>query len=381
MAKKVNTTDTVEENQFGQFNFLNQPVTTKVNKIKTEDKSEDEPKVDDITPEAQAALDKAKQEIDDKLAGKTKKVDTTKVEDEQEPEVIKEEDNESPFAVFAKSMYEKGILDLEDEKIESEEDLDKLQLKTIKNGIAQDRARLPEDAQKFLQFIDDGGRPEDFHKYYYNEGGSFEGFDITEEDNQKYVVREALLLEGYTEEEVADEINDAIDLGKLEKKAQTHLKKLQKIEKEQKANLLEVQKEYAKKQETQRLADWEDFKNGLFDKEEIAGFKFNKKMKDDTWDYMTKVIDKKTGLTQYQKDSNENADARYLFAYLLKNKWDIKSLEKQVETKVTSKLKSKLSNYSDTSTKTKTGIKSTQDVDKDSKGNPFAAFETMFNKS
>ena len=33
---------------------------------------------------------------------------------------------------------------------------------------------------------------------------------------------------------------------------------------------------------------------------------------------MTKIVNKKEGLTQYQIDSASNPDSRYIFAYLLK---------------------------------------------------------------
>ena len=98
-------------------------------------------------------------------------------------------------------------------------------------------------------------------------------------------------------------------------------------------------------------------------------------MKQDLWDYMAKPVNKKTGLTQYQIDSQENEDARYMFAYLLKNKWDIKSLEKQVETKTVSKLKSKLSNYTDSRNKL-SGAKSNLQK-KDDGSNPFAGFKKL----
>ena len=94
----------------------------------------------------------------------------------------------------------------------------------------------------------------------------------------------------------------------------------------------------------------------LFEKEEISGFKFNSKTKQDLWDYMTKVVDKKTGATAYQKDSiDKGPEARYIFAYLMKNNWDASKLEKNLKNKVVSEVKKKLSNYSDGRSKIKSG--------------------------
>lgn len=369
---KIKQTEETVDNVFDGFNFLDGPIPKEAKKIPKETKETKE-KIestdDELSDEEIEALAKTEEKI---KSGNKKQQEEEIIEEEKEEEKVEEDVN--PFAAFTNFLSEEGILELEEEdKIESEKDLAKVVNKNIKKGIAQDRAKLPEDAQKFLEFVDNGGRPSDFHKYYYSEA-SFEDFDITDEDNKKYVIREALRLEEYTDEEINEEIELYEDSGKLDKKAEIFLKKLQKIEKQNKDLLLETQKAYAKEQEALRTKEWEDFRKGLFDKEEIGGFKMTPKMKEDTWNYMTKVVDKKTDETQYQKDSKENSDARYIFAYLLKNKWDIKSLEKQVETKQVGKLKEKLSNFSDTRSKLKSPLKHEKEENGD---NPFEAFKKV----
>tara|TARA_R110000868_G_scaffold63178_6_gene190425 strand:- start:5384 stop:6523 length:1140 start_codon:yes stop_codon:yes gene_type:complete len=375
MAKNTETQETVD-NSFDGFNWLNGSVpksaTKKLETSKEEDTEESEEEIiseGGLSEEATKAL--AEQE---KLIAKTAKKKAPKEEEEYEEEVAeKEEQSGNEFFGFAKFLNEEGLIDLQDDdKFESEKDLAKAVERTIKNGIASDRTKLPEDGQKFLEFLDGGGRPSDFHKYYYGDS-SFEDFDISSEENQKYVISEALKLEDYTQEEIDAELTDLEDLGKLDKKAETFLRKLQKVEKNQKDLLIQTQKAYAKEQEELRVKEWDDFRKGLFDKDTIGGFKMTPKMKEDTWAYMTKTVDKKTGETQYQKDSKENTEARYLFAYLLKNKWDMKALEKQVETRAVSKLKDKLSNYTDTRSKMKSGSGKAEMLD--DQNNPFAAFK------
>ena len=90
---------------------------------------------------------------------------------------------------------------------------------------------------------------------------------------------------------------------------------------------------------------------------------------------MTKPVSRKDGRTQYQIDSETNEDSRYMFAYLLKNKWDVKSLEQQVQTREVSKLKSKLNRYSDTSVK-KTGVRDNK-VIPETEENPFSGFKKV----
>lgn len=385
MAKEAKIIEGVEEKLFQGFNFLDSPIPKEVTKKTKSVEDTDNIANDDFSEEDEKALNEAVKKSE-KIATEKKvvkketeeNINTTDIITEEtevetgviaEPETIKENE----FTAFAKYLAEKGVVDLDEtDKVETEEDLDNVVTKTIKNGIEAYKNSKPEDAQKFLEFVDNGGNPADFHKYYYGEA-SFSDYNVEgDEEAQKYVISEALKLEGFTPEEIEDEINDIVDLNKLEKKAATYLNKLKKVEKEQKEALLEAQKSYAKQQETQRVQEWKEFKDGLYNKETLGGFKVNSKMKDDIWNYMTKPVDKKTGETQYQKDSKENEDARYMFAYLLKNKWDIKALERQVETKQVSKLRDKLTNYTDTRNKNKAA--KTQFELEDNNSNPFEAF-------
>ena len=301
---------------------------------------------------------KKEEEPTEEVESKEADVEEPSSETENKEEVAEEEESEdevNTFQSFANFLSDAGVYDIdEDTKIESEQDLITLQNKQISEGIDSYKKNIPEDGQKFLEFLDHGGRPEDFHKHYYNDV-SFESFDIESEANQKYVVRESLKLEGYSEEEINDELEDFADLNKLDKKASIHLKKLQKLEVVQKSTLLDSQKAYDKEQEAKRVKEWGDFESGLFDTEEIGGFKFSKKMKNDLWSYMTSKD--KTGKTQYLKDSEDNNDATYMMAYLLKNKWNLDSLEKTVKSKVTSNFKAKLNRFTDTRNKMKSGAK------------------------
>lgn len=374
MAKEAKELEV--ENPFKAFNFLDEPTKVEPKKDKAT------PASDDITPEAEAALEAARLEAETIAKTKAKSEPSTEEEEEDDEDfktkVVSEVEvpEENEFQGFARFLNEEGIVDLEEgQEVKSEKDLVTIVSKRINRGIEEYKSSKPEDAQKFLEFIDNGGKPSDFHKYYYNDA-TFEDFTVETEEDQKYAIREGLRLEGYSDEDIEDEILDATDLGKLEKKAQTHLKKLQKYEKEQKKALVDAQKVYAEEQEARRVSEWDSFKKGLFEKDKIADFVFTEKMKKDTWDYMTKVVDRKTGATQYQIDSDTNPDARYLYAYLMKNKFDKASLERQVETKQVSKLKGKLSNYSDSRQKIKSG--SSAGKEKDS-NNDFSAFRTALN--
>lgn len=359
-----------EENPFEGFNLLKDDALAapeKEVKAKKETTESKETIEDNDDTSNEDVFDSAKKEVDEIISKKSNKKSETKEEieeeyssDETEEEEVEEESEEGSLKPFISHMANKGLLDWDenDEEFEdSEEYLEKIQAKTITNGISKWRAGYDEDTQKYLEFVENGGRPSDFHKYYYNDS-TFSGLRLEgDEEAQKHVIREGLIAAGWEDE---DEINDEIslyeDAGKLEAKAEAHLKRLQKLEGEQKDILVASQKRYAEEQKELKRQEWESFKKGLFEKEEISGFKFNSKTKQDLWDYMTKVVDKKTGATAYQKDSiDKGPEARYIFAYLMKNNWDASKLEKNLKNKVVSEVKKKLSNYSDGRSKIKSG--------------------------
>jgi hypothetical protein len=373
-------------NPFGGFQFLDGGTKKK----ETESEIPKTEEVNDgLSPEAIKALEETAR-LQAEASDKKKKLEKEEVEEEFEEEIEEvipkkvvpkketkevEDDDDNPIKAVISHMAEKGIWQLDEEdKIETEEDLERIQINTINRGIQEYKDSIPEDGKKFLEFIESGGKPNDFFKLYYSEV-SFEDYVPETEDDHKYIIREGLKAEGYSDDEIEDELEAIIDSERIEKKGSIYLKKLQKIEGDQKKLLLESQKATLKADEEKKERNFKEFKDRLFNSEEIAGFKLDKKVKLDLWDYMTKV-DKKTNLTGYQQDINNDADVKYIFAYLLKNKWDMSSLEEMVETKQTSKLRSKLSRFTDTRTKLKTGKRVKEDPMRDT-GNPFSGFKAL----
>lgn len=381
-----------KEDLFGAFKFIDEQIPGSATSGDDVDKQKKSPKKDVKDEKSEEELEAIRIEAEEKALLETKKaaeakrnkdVDTSESDVDYKETEEDTEDSEvesGTFKEFAKHMSSKGILDFDEEEFKDEDDsedlLEKVVEKTVNNKIKEWKGSYPEDAQKFLEFIENGGNPSDFHKYYYTEV-SFKDYDVSSEDSAKHVIKLGLEAEGYSSEEIEEEIEDIDRLGTWEKKAKLHLKKLQKIEEEQKESIIEAQKKYAKDQEELSKKQWDDFKKGLYDREDIGGFKLTNKLKDEIWDYMTRPVDKKTGITAYQKDSQENEDARYMFAYLLKNKWNIKSLEKQVTTKEVSKLRSKLSNYTDKGAKMKSHLR---DRATDNSGAGFGAFKEYLNQ-
>lgn len=300
--------------------------------------------------------------------------DTEDEEDTTNPtkKKVEEVDETSGIKEFTKTLYEKGIVDFDDtdEDFEdSEEGIETIVDKTVKNRINKWAEALPEDYSKFLDFVQNGGEPKQFLEVYYG-NHSWETFKIEDESAQRLAVKESLRLSGEAEEDIEDMVSEWEINGTLEKRAKSAVTKLQKHEQIQKANLLEIQKQKEAQKEQEAKNYWDSFKKDLYAKEDIKGFKLTPKVKDKLWTFMT-AVDKRTGKTPYEQAIEKNKDSSYLFAYLAMNDFDSGKLEKQVETKMSNKFSSMLKNYNSSSKEKISSGKTDDNYDTD----PFAAFK------
>lgn len=345
----------------------------------TEDILDDSKVLDENAEKALKDGDEALQKVikaQEKAAKKaSKEVEIEDIEEDEEaaPEgdVIGKE--ASGFKEFTKALYDKGVLDFNDEDEdfeESEEGIEKLVNKTVQNRIDKWAEGLPEDYAKMLEFVQNGGTPKQFLEVYYG-NHSWSDFKIEDEDSQKLVLRESLRLAGESSEDIEDMISEWEVNGTLEKRAKPAIAKLQKHESIQKAELVEQQKQEAAKQAKAEQDYWNNFKKELDSRENVAGFKLTPKVKDKLWDFMTKID--RTGKTGYQQAIEKNKDSSLLFALQAMQGFDISKLEKQVETKVSNKYSAMLKNYSN-STKNRISSGSTEEHTEE---NPFKAFKGL----
>lgn len=371
------------ENPFDAFDIL------KGNFVPPSDKDDDVISGDDklITDEVEDEIEDPEKESlkkgDEALkkvieqqskANKSNTQETIEEDSEEDSEEIVDNNNQSNGFIDAiRELREKGILEFDSDDIEdSEEGLEKSIQETVNNKIKNHIASFGEEALDFLAFIEAGGDPKQFIGTYYG-NDSWEDYKIDSESSQKVAVRESLRLAGETPEDIEDMITEFEENGTLEKRAKSAIVKLQKVEKEQKAQLVEAQKQRDAEEKAANQKYWNDFKSDLDKREDIKGFKVTPKVKDDLWKFMT-VIDKSSGKTAYQKAVEENQDSSLLFAYLAMKNFDISKLEKQVTNKAASKVAGLIKNYQPSS-KEKLSTGRTH-VDNDGE-DPFAAFKTI----
>lgn len=303
----------------------------------------------------------------------------TKEEVKETPKVETKETNtteDSSLKVFASWLGDKGLVDYDEETFEDSEDgLKKLMSDTVEREVQNYKKSLPEDVHKLVEFVEAGGNPKDFINAYYNEV-TWSDFEIDNDTTQKIVLREYLKAQGEDVEEIEETLDTYEVSGILEKKAKSALNKLQAYEKSYQEQLVDSQKRYEAEQRTLAKKQYEEFKESLYAKEEIQGFKLTPKMKDNLWDFIMKPD--RTGKTGLQKHNETNENAQFMYAYLAMNDWDLGKLEKQVKNKVNSELASKLSNFKDGRSKMKSG-QSDSFSDQRASGN-FSAFRQALDK-
>ena len=392
MGKSKNNTTDLIDNPFGAFKILKGEFAPPSDEDDIQDGEEgilkEEP--NDLTQTSETGEDRLKKadKALEKIAERTAKnakgetIQSSQFKesnfeddsDDSDDETVENEET-SAFKEFTKSLYHKGVLDFDDSDEDfddSEEGIEKLVNKTVGNRITKWVNDLPPDYSKFLEFVQSGGRPKDFLNVYYG-NHSWESFDIEDENKQALAVEESLRLTGEDEDEIKDMVDEWRDNGTLEKRAKSALVKLQKNEAIQKQEIVEIQKQQAVKQKEAQRQYWDGFKNDLFSREDVKGFKLTPKLKEKLWDHMT-AIDRSTGKTAYQNSIDNNNEASLLFALQSMLDFDISKLEKQVETKVSNKFGKMLKNYSKTS---KEKISGGSTYGNEDGSNPFAAFKKI----
>ena len=359
-----------EENPFEAFNLLNSDIIV----------SEEDAEIKEV-PDMEAVETKEKEPVTDskkEITSPLKELEIQNVEsiedieeekEEEEETIIPEvkleeapadeapesdhEEEESPIRVFADYLHDKGIVELKEDDFEdSDEGLVSLIENSIKNKVSEYKETLPPVAKEFLDYIDSGGEPANFIDTYSEvDYSKITGEAIEDKlEAQKQIVADLLYREGYSGEEIQEEIQDYEDGGLLYNKSKRALKKLQVHQDKQKANLVQEQKaeEVRKKEEyTNYLVS---LKDDINKRENIAGFEITDRQKKKFYDYITKV-DRKTGRTQLLEDSINDNDAQLKMAWLYFNKFDFDKVQRQAKTDAVSDLKSKLQRAQSSSSK------------------------------
>ena len=198
-----------------------------------------------------------------------------------------------------------------------------------------------ERIQRLDEYVKNGGKFEDFYQKQ-SEGLSLENIDMEDEVNQKAVIRELLKYGNYSDEQINKKISRYEDADMLYEESEDALDRLKQIRKQEVEDAAKQQEELAKQQEAQQKAFFDSVTKDINSLTDIRGIAIPKEDRRALFDYIFKVD--QNGMSQYQKDFNENLSKNLIESAYFTMKADalISKAEKKGESSAADKLRNLL---------------------------------------
>ena len=195
-----------------------------------------------------------------------------------------------------------------------------------------------ERIQKLDEYVKNGGKFEDFYSKQ-QESLSLDDIDMEDETNQKAVIRELLKHSNYSDEQINKKISRYEDADMLYEESEDALDRLKQIRTQEIEYARQQQEEYARQQAEQSKAFYESVTKDINQLTDIRGIAIPKEDRKALFDYIFKVD--QNGLSQYQKDFNENLSKNLIESAYFTMKADalINSAEKKGESSAADKLR------------------------------------------
>lgn len=308
MAKKKTESPSLLDNVSGDLGFDNpeyQEGVTQINDLIYDDDEDDthteEP--DQKEPDTEDHVDES--DIPDEVLKQMEDASKQQQESDDEEEVVTEEVDPQEaigvatfFDAFAEALH--WDVD-ENEKPNTIEGL----IDYI-NDVVETNS-TPEYADDRIAQLDayvkNGGNFEDFYRAQQQQI-QFDNIDTEDESNQKTIVREYMRLQGFNDEQINRKIERYEDADMLGDEAEDALVQLKQIRAEQLRVAQEQQAAAQRNQEEQARQFMTDLNTSISQLDNIRGIAVPKEDRKALLDYITKTD--ADGLTQYQKDFNNN---------------------------------------------------------------------------
>lgn len=308
----------------------------------------EEPKVD---PDVQLELDKVataikakdEKDLDDEEKEFLKEYDAGTLKKEPEPE-------KTGYDVLSKTLIDEGVLEETEDLKDTPESFSEVVTKTVDKRVDDYIAEIPDEYRNIIDFMRNGGSA---NEYLQSKATiDYSNLNLKDEGIQNALVAEILKQENYTEDEIKEKLLDYKDLDRLEKEAKRASKVFAKQQDDRVKAYDKSIIKATKDQEKAEEAEIEELGKTIDSLKEIAGFKLNKKRKDDFKKYLFDVDNQGETAASRASKLPENRIKLY-FMDFVGYKFD--DLEKAATTKKTNDFSKLLSRYKDTQTKT-TGV-------------------------
>lgn len=272
----------------------------------------------------------------------TEEETTTETEEETEPsdaDVVEAQQVGLLFDAIGQSFgWNINDIDEKDRPL-TVDDLTNYLAETVKQNSVPHYA--DERIQRLDEYVKNGGKFEDFYQKQ-SDGLSLENIDMEDEVNQKAVIRELLKYGNYSDEQINKKISRYEDADMLYEESEDALDRLKQIRKQEVEDAAKQQEEFAKQQEAQQKAFFDSVTKDINSLTDIRGIAIPKEDRRALFDYIFKVD--QNGMSQYQKDFNENLSKNLIESAYFTMKADalISKAEKKGESSAADKLRNLL---------------------------------------
>lgn len=255
---------------------------------KTEDIHEDDTKIPD--------------EVLKQMENQTKNDDITQPQEELEDEDVTEAQQVSALFDAVVESFGWNASDIDEDKrpVTVEGLTDYLKAVVDENS----RPEYADDRIAQLDaYVKNGGKFEDFYQQQSAQI-NYDNINLEDETNQKAVVRELLKYSNYTDEQISRKIERYEDADMLEEEAEDALARLKDIKKAEVEQMKAQQEEALRQQQEQSMQFFNDVSTQINNLTDIRGISIPKEDRKALFEYIFKQDAQ--GLSQYQKDFNEN---------------------------------------------------------------------------
>lgn len=263
--------------------------------IKLEKEDDDVPDPDEIEEEEEIIEE-------EKPLKKEKKVEIDDEEEEKSDPAEEEDYTQYEGEVstyFASDLAEKLGINLPEEmEVKSLDDVVDLLVQVVKDNSAPVFA--DENIEKLNKFVQEGGDIKEYFNEVYSNTLDLDHVDISIDRDQKAVLREHMLNQGYKEEKIQRAITRYEEAGVLQDEAEEALELVKEFKEKKSKKLLAEQEKFALDEQKAKQDYVDTVYTSVEQLKDIRGIKISAADKKDLIDYMFRTD--KMGLTAMQKD-------------------------------------------------------------------------------
>jgi len=262
--------------------------------------------------------------VDEPIKKDDKKSDVVSEPDDLDDKSDEDKEYESEISsFFAGELVKKLGLDVDDKdlKVESVDEVLELMSEIIAENSKPTYAS--KEVEEYDEYVRNGGDLRTFYKEMYSGRLDLESLDLEKEYDQRAVIRENLLNQGYKEERIKRMITRYEEAETLKEEAEDALELLKDFNQKKQESLLAEQKKVAENARKQQQKFYDDVIATIKTVSNFRGIPISEKEKRELLQYV--FVPDEDGLTKYQKDFRGDVLNILESAYFTKNKDKIKT--------------------------------------------------------